>query len=155
MGFWAMWRKRRAAKLAERDFRLRYFAAVANTDHQARQISGLELRLKIARARIAELEAGQKAEDGEQSPGLRPPEIERLARLLEECGETAQAAAKVLLYGWEGESPWSGRPHRVALEQGVGGMRAAANLLLDVGDVRLNEVQSWQRKKKARLATEN
>lgn len=37
--------------------------------------------------------------------GLTPAEAERLAMLIEECGEVIQAATKVLRHGWDSHHP--------------------------------------------------
>lgn len=97
----------------------------------------------VKRLRAIEKEAGA---DG--PPGLTAAEIERLAILAEECGEVAQAVGKVLRHGWESQSPYGSRPNRVALEREIGNVRAVVNLMLDAGDVRLSELQAWQRRKR-------
>jgi hypothetical protein len=91
-------------------------------------------------------------QDTPDVPGLTPGEIERLAILAEECGEIAQAVGKVLRFGWERRSPYGGRQNRGALEREIGSLRAIVNLMLDVDDLRLTEVQAWQRAKRAGLA---
>ncbi len=111
----------------------------------ATRCKGSETALK----RIAiSIEAEEAVRD---IPGLSAAEIERLAMLQEECGEVIHAAAKVLRHGWESQSPYGGKPNRVALEREIGNVRAVVNLMLDAGDVRLRDVQSWQRCKRLAL----
>jgi hypothetical protein len=111
----------------------------------ALRCQGSETALK----RIAiSIEAEEAVKD---IPGLSAAEIERLAMLQEECGEVIHAAAKVLRHGWESQSPYGGKPNRVALEREIGNVRAVVNLMLDAGDVRLRDVQSWQRCKRLAL----
>ncbi len=107
----------------------------------------LEQRLVFRDRRIAELESPLDA----QLPGLTGSEIERLAILAEECGEVVQAVGKVLRHGWESQSPYGSKPNRVALEREIGNVRAVVNLMLDAGDVRLGDVQAWQRAKRLSL----
>ena len=85
-------------------------------------------------------------------PGLMPGEIERLALLAEECGEVARSVGKVLRWGWESESPYTGRTNREQVERDIGSVRAVVNLMLDAGDVKLSALQSWQRSKRGALA---
>ena len=81
-------------------------------------------------------------------PKLTPSEVERLAFLAEECGELARTIGKVLRFGWESASPYGGRINRELLEREIGSIRAIMNLMLDAGDVRLAEIQTWQKSKK-------
>jgi NTP pyrophosphatase (non-canonical NTP hydrolase) len=111
----------------------------------ALRCQGSETALK----RIAiSIEAEEAVKD---IPGLSAAEIERLAILAEECGEVVQAVGKVLRHGWDSQSPYGGKPNRVALEREIGNVRAVVNLMLDAGDVRLRDVQSWQRCKRLAL----
>lgn len=104
---------------------------------------------KELRARDAELE---RIEESYAVAGLSPGEIERLAIVAEECGEVARAVGKVLRFGWESQSPYSGRTNRAALEREIGSVRAIVNLMIDAGDLQLNNVQAWQRSKRGALA---
>jgi hypothetical protein len=88
----------------------------------------------------------------ESVPGLTAAEIERLSILAEECGEVMRSVGKVLRFGWESESPYVSRTNRAALEREIGSVRAIVNLMLDADDVRLADVQGWQRVKRAGLA---
>ncbi len=108
------------------------------------------------RARIAQLEkelALERAATWDELPGLTPAEIERLAMLAEECGEVVQAVGMVLRHGWESSSPFEscGRQNRGALEKEIGNVRAVVNLMLDVDDLSLSAVQSWQGAKRKAL----
>lgn len=110
------------------------------------------------KTRIAALERELLRLQQEQSamlcevPGLTPGEIERLAILADECGAVARAIGKVLRFGWESQSPYrDDRTNRVVLEREVGSVRAAVNLMLDEDDLRLSEVQTWQRVRRASL----
>jgi hypothetical protein len=86
-------------------------------------------------------------------PGLTPGEQERLAVLSEECGEVVRAIGKILRYGFESTSPYStvGRSNRMALEREIGSVRAIVTLMLDSGDIRLAELQGWQKSKRVAL----
>lgn len=112
-------------------------------------------------ARIEQLEARMRQMERERNamlfgdvPGLTPAEIERLAILAEECGEVVRAVGKVFRFGWESQSPYKlqgGRSNRAELEQEIGHVRAAVNLMLDAEDLRLGDVQAWQKSKRGRL----
>ena len=119
---------------------------------QEQRIGGLIAKVVLGKARVIELErqiVRQAALDA--LPGLTPAEIERLAILAEECGEVVQAVGKVLRHGWESQSPYGGKPNRQALEREIGNVRAVVNLMLDSGDVRLAELQAWQRRKREQV----
>jgi len=70
-------------------------------------------------------------------PGLNPAQLERLAVLSEELGETQQAVGKILRHGYEGRHPErQGAPtNRVALERECGDVFAALALLIAAGDI--------------------
>jgi hypothetical protein len=111
----------------------------------ARRCQGAELALKrLAAAAERELEAAG-------IPYLAPAEIERLAMLAEECCEVVQAVGKVLRHGWDSQSPYGGKTNRVTLEREIGNVRAIVNMMLDAKDLRLGDIQSWQRGKRAAL----
>jgi len=81
-------------------------------------------------------------------PGLSPAEIERLALLVEECGEAMQAAGKVLRHGWRSSSPFGGPPNNVALEREIGDVHAACDLLIASDDMRGGDIGHWRRRKR-------
>jgi hypothetical protein len=101
---------------------------------------------------VRKIERDKAAVCGEL-PGLTPGEMERLAILSEECGEVVRAVGKILRYGFESTSPYStaGRSNRMALEREIGSVRAIVNLMADAGDVRLAELQGWQKSKRVAL----
>jgi hypothetical protein len=71
---------------------------------------------------------------------------ERLAMLIERCGELSGAAGKVLRHGYDGQSPYNGLTNRVTLERKLGGLLAMIEMLEDSGDVKRNSVRasrSW------------
>lgn len=137
--WWWDLRTRRARREATiRELMSRHEATV----HEVRRLRQLNRQLEAERER-ENVCAGL--------PGLSPAEIERLAILAEECGEVVQAVGKVLRHGWESQSPYGGKTNRVALEREIGNVRAIVNLMLDSRDVRLGDVQSWQRSKRVAL----
>lgn len=81
-------------------------------------------------------------------PGLAPAEIERLAILAGDCGHVAESIEMVLRFGWESCSPYGGPLNRDALERRIGNLRASVNRMMDEGDIRLDQVQAWQRSKR-------
>jgi hypothetical protein len=110
---------------------------------------GLRREARIGRLE-SELDVLVRAAYG-ATPGLTPAEVERLAILAEECGEAVRAVGKALRFGWESKSPYSERTNREALEREIGSIRAAVNLMMDADDVRLSDVQGWQRVKRGGL----
>jgi hypothetical protein len=86
-------------------------------------------------------------------PGLTAGEIERLALLVEEMGESLQATGKVLRHGWQSFSPFDTqqRTNRSALERELGDMRAAVNLMCDAGDLKQRNIGSYSAAKMARI----
>jgi hypothetical protein len=126
-----------------------YARGCRDVEELGRTVQRLEKDRERMRARIGELQA---APSGDGVPELRPGEVERLALLTEACGRATQKAAAVLRFGWDAKSPHTGTSNDVALERELGNVRAVVNLMLDAGDVRLAELQSWQRAKKGTLA---
>ena len=116
-----------------------------------------ERELKLQRSVNVALNARLKRMERERDlvygdvPGLSPAEIERLGMLAGACGELAKAISKTLRFGWERVSPYGGPTNRVALEREMGAVRAIVNLMIDSDDVHLDQVQSWQRAKRAGL----
>ncbi|MGZ8953059.1 MAG: MazG nucleotide pyrophosphohydrolase domain-containing protein [Methylovulum sp.] len=66
---------------------------------------------------------------------LTPAETERLALLVEEMGETAQAIGKILRHGYESTHPDGGPTNRESLERELGDVRYATVSLCDSADV--------------------
>ena len=75
--------------------------------------------------------------------GLTPAEAERLALLLEECGEVVQIVGKILRHGYLSHHPDDPyrTPNRRLLEKEVGDVRAAISLMLEAGDMQPARVQ--------------
>lgn len=108
--------------------------------------------VRALRARNRQLEAEiERGFANAGQPGLSPAEIERLAILSECCGQVVQAVGKVSRFGWQSQSPYGGKTNLVALEREIGNLRAIVTLMIDCKDVRLGDVQSWQKAKKAAL----
>lgn len=61
--------------------------------------------------------------------GLTPGEAERLALLIEECGETIQAATKVLRHGYESCYPGTETTNRMMLEKEIGHVGNAIEMM--------------------------
>lgn len=162
--WWERWkeqRRRRRELPGEYEALAREFALITARCLEAeqrvallnRQIAVLGGTIHERDGRIHELEMERKAIDVDV-PGLTPGESERLAILGEECGEVMRAIGKIQRYGFESTSPFSstGRSNRMTLEREIGSLRAVTTLMLDAGDVRLSELQAWQRSKKLALA---
>ena len=60
---------------------------------------------------------------------VTPAQLERLAILMEECGEIQQAIGKVLRHGWEGRYD-NGVTNREQLEIEIGDVRVAIRMLV-------------------------
>ncbi len=138
-------RKRQAAKARVAELEASHLVSKATIEKMARELGTVRHELARSESELMRIEASCAL------PGLSPGEIERLAILAEECGEVAQAVGKVLRFGWEGQSPYGGRVNRVAVEREIGNLRAIVNLMLDADDLRLKEVQTWQRTKRVGL----
>lgn len=150
---WEGWRDKRAFLQVLPKL---YTQACTDTEELGRNVLRLEKQRDRMKARIAELEADLFA-PADAPPGHAPlrltaAEIERLAILAEQCGELQQAISKVMIHGWLVQSGDFGISYRVGLERRIGAVRAAVNMMLDSGDVRLAELQAWQRNKRERLA---
>lgn len=80
--------------------------------------------------------------------GLSPAQAERLAMLAEECGETVQAACKILRHGYESTHPDGGPTNRAALHREVSDICAVAsamNIAGDIGGILARDVApTWQ-----------
>jgi len=64
---------------------------------------------------------------------LTPSQAERLALLIEECGEVIQAASKVLRHGYESVNPalTNSPTNRQSLEKELGQLMFAADLIVE------------------------
>ena len=74
--------------------------------------------------------------------GLSPAEAERLALLVEECGEVIQAASKILRHGYESCHPVSGVNNRAALERELGDLVFVIGLVAAAGDIAETNVEA-------------
>jgi NTP pyrophosphatase (non-canonical NTP hydrolase) len=66
---------------------------------------------------------------------LTPAEAERLALLMEECGEVVQIVGKILRHGYDSTHPNGGPTNRELLARELGDLRAAYFLMLRELDV--------------------
>lgn len=71
---------------------------------------------------------------------LSPAEVERLALLMEECGEVIQVIGKVLRHGYASYHPDTGKTNREDLERELGDLWAACSLMTGAGDISLSKV---------------
>lgn len=81
-------------------------------------------------------------DDGNFTTGLIPAEIERLALLIEECGEVIQAATKVLRHGYDSRNPFAknGITNQDALAKEIGQLECSIYILKCADDVRAVDV---------------
>ena len=81
---------------------------------------------------------------------LTPAEHERLSLLIEEMGESLQAAGKILRHGYE--SSWDGGPtNRVTLCHELGDVRHCLQRLIDAGDLDEVVIERGRADKAARV----
>jgi NTP pyrophosphatase (non-canonical NTP hydrolase) len=80
---------------------------------------------------------------------LTPAQIERIALLMEECGEVIQACGKILRHGLDSYSPLDPdqTTNREMLEKELGDVRYAEGLLIDSGDVSAQGIKVAERRK--------
>ena len=84
--------------------------------------------------------------------GLSPAEAERLALLVEECGEVIQAVTKILRHGYESCHPVSGVNNRAALERELGDLLFVIGGVVGEGDVARANVDAALKDKADRIA---
>lgn len=76
--------------------------------------------------------------------GLTPAEAERLAILIEECGEIIQAASKVLRHGYESYNPTVAPElrdtNRQSLMREIGDLDAICGRMVNEGDIDRQEI---------------
>ena len=83
---------------------------------------------------------------------LSHAQIERLAILAEECGETIQAAMKIIRRGYDRKHPRTPGPtNRLHLEDEIGNVLNAVEMLVTAGDVRQNKIQASLESKRERV----
>lgn len=83
---------------------------------------------------------------------LTHAQIERLAILAEECGETVQAAMKVIRRGYDRKHPRKPGPtNRGHLEDEIGNVLNAIEMMVEAGDVRPNKIKASLESKRERV----
>ena len=83
---------------------------------------------------------------------MTPEEVERLACLLEECGEAIHMAGKVLRHGYDSSHPdYANVPNRNNLSSEVGNIKACIMVLESAGDLRDDWVKDGLNTKLANL----
>lgn len=83
---------------------------------------------------------------------LTPAQVERLAILAEECGETVQAAMKVIRRGFNRKHPRKPGPNnRGHLEEEIGNVLNAIEMLVEAGDVRSKKIKASLESKRERV----
>lgn len=119
------------------------FGAAPTSDEMAERCAVLEVRLADALAQLEGSERRRKA-----GTVVAPAQMARLAKLIEECAEVQQAAAKALLEGYEAGTRKGVRmTRRMMLERELGDLSAAAAELYCAGELRLREVKTWERRR--------
>ena len=78
-------------------------------------------------------------------PNLKPAELERLALLMEECGEVVQSISKIMRHGYSS----AGYTNRADLEKEIGDVLAAVCLMAAGGDIDMEHVVAFKHKKLA------
>ena len=78
---------------------------------------------------------------------LTPDQLERIAILMEECGEVVQICGKILRHGAYSHHPRTGRGNLDSLENELGDVFAAANMLYQDGFLQPRRVNRWAEEK--------
>lgn len=78
---------------------------------------------------------------------LTPAEAERLAILVEECGEVIQAAGKILRHGYDSD----GYDNRANLEKEIGDIVFITTLMTDRNDISAYRVLAYKHDKEANI----
>jgi len=82
---------------------------------------------------------------------LSPAEAERLALLLEECGEVQQVIGKILRHGYDSRHPDGGPTNRGLLAAEIGDIHCAGTMLIEAGDVSEQAVRDAAAAKRRRI----
>ncbi|HQT96841.1 MAG TPA: hypothetical protein PK416_03045 [Thermodesulfobacteriota bacterium] len=80
-------------------------------------------------------------------PDLSPAELERLALLMEEMGESIQAIGKIMRHGYESRHPDGGPTNRELLEKEIGHVNVAVRMMVDSEDLWQTRIQGHEFKK--------
>lgn len=77
---------------------------------------------------------------------LTPAEAERLAYLIEECGEVIQACTKILRHGYKSRNPSSedSANNQDMLEMEIADIKKALRLMFMNKDINLDRVQAYE-----------
>jgi hypothetical protein len=79
-------------------------------------------------------------------------QVERLAILSEECGETVQASMKILRRGYDRKNPNKPSPtNRAHLEEELGNILSAIEMMVKAGDVRSKKIKASLEAKRERV----
>jgi len=82
---------------------------------------------------------------------LTPAEAERLAILMEECGEVVRVCGKILRHGYESYHPKNGAVNRESLENELGDMANIIDMMIQAGDLDVEKIEEYQDKKAANI----
>ncbi len=89
---------------------------------------------------------------GEHFNELTPAEHERLALLMEECGEVVQIIGKILRHGYESRHPNGGPTNRGLLMKELGDVHAAQRLLIKADDIAYAKIREHSLEKQETVA---
>lgn len=80
---------------------------------------------------------------------LSAAQIERLAKLTEECGEVSQMVGKTLVHGWDSFHPRDPvqTSNRTLLEHEVGGLQAVIDVMIAAGDLNPDVIEAAKQEK--------
>ncbi len=86
---------------------------------------------------------------------LSEAELERLAILIEECGEVIQSACKILRHGYESTNPKAvvrvNETNRAALSREIGDLMHAVQRMELARDISASEIAEWRNSKAGRM----
>jgi NTP pyrophosphatase (non-canonical NTP hydrolase) len=81
---------------------------------------------------------------------LSDAEIERLAKLAEECAEVIQVVGKILVHGWNSFHPRDPEAvtNRAHLEEEIGNVTHMVNFMSSRGDISMDKVYASENEKR-------